>query len=155
MDPLIFLVIAVTVPTLVVVLLHVPTSAYFLSILVGKLLIGEFDLAFNGLIRNLASIDAQQSNLILFGLPVVLTVIFTRGKSPKHKFLFNLFGGLMSSAVALYYLEPQLSIISRLDPSTSSLVFGYQKYVVGLALIYALITSWSVAYKFRTKKHKG
>jgi hypothetical protein len=139
---------------LLLVFLRVRGVAFIFSILVGKLLSEELAGNVSGWLGNFSNIsDIRQIQLALLLLPVVLTVILTRSKTPKSKILVNavllLFGAVSLVLLALPYTD----LSGRLGETGQNIVSSYQSYIICAAGIVALVFTWLPDLKKR-EKHK-
>lgn len=151
MNELLTLAIVPTALWLILVFLRVRGVTLVLSILVGKLLADELSPKLYGSFGGLH--DMRQMQLALLLLPVALTIILTRGKTPKSKTLFNglalLFGSLSIILLALPYLD----ISSKINDTGQNIIDSYQSYILCAAGGVALVLAWLPDLK-REKKHK-
>lgn len=136
------------------VFLRVRGVAFILSILVGKLLSGELVGNVSTWINNFVNISGiRQIQLALLLLPVVITVILTRSKTPKSKTLVNgvllLFGTVSLVLLAL----PYTVLASKLNETGQNIVSSDQNYIICATGILALVFTWLPDLK-REKKHK-
>lgn len=138
--------------------LRVPPSVLFLSILVGKLFSDELsDELYGFAITFLPSLDGKYVQLFLLVIPVILTILFLKGTTPKSKMLFNglpLFFCLITLAL---FINPYINVVNNLEEPQRVLLTDNQSYVIALAALVTLISAWAPHMKvpLKGKKHKS
>ncbi len=138
------------------VFLRVRGVAFILSILVGKLLseelYGNVSSALSGFI-NLT--DTRQLQLALLLLPVALTIILTRSKTPKSKVVVNAVVLLFGSASLILLALPYTDLSAKLSDTGRDIINSYQSYVLCASGAVALFFTWLPDLKHADKhKHK-
>lgn len=147
---------------LIFLLLRVPSSIAFLSLLIGQLLASEasedvYD--FIGSIINVQQQEYVQITLLL--LPLLLTVLFLRGRVVKSKMFIEAIPTLLLAALTVMLLAPLLDQLNVLiNGSLKNQINDYRSIVIVAASISGLLSAW-LSYphnahgKRRKKKHSG
>lgn len=139
---------------LLILLLRVPSSVAFFSLLVGQLLSTEagndaYEFA-SGMIQ---INEIRYVQLVLLLLPLVLTIIFMRGRVKKSMLAVELVPALFVSAVTLmlaYPLIPELQTL--VDAATQDRSQDYRTVLLMAAAVSGIISAW-MSYPKPAEKH--
>lgn len=135
------------------VFLRVRGVALIWSVLAGKIFSDELSANASSAAGNFINIsDIRQIQLSLLLLPVILTVILTRSKTPKSKTLTNAFVLAFASASLVLLALPYTDLVSKLSETGQSIINSYQSYIVCAAAGVALVFTWLPDLK--RDKHK-
>jgi hypothetical protein len=147
---------------LVFLLLRVPSSIAFLSLLIGQLLSSEasedvYD--FVGSVVNVPQQEYIQITLLL--LPLLLTVLFLHGRVVKSKMFIEAIPTLLLAALTVILLAPLLDQLNVLiNGSLEGQIDDYRSIVIVAASVSGLLSAW-LSYphnahgKRRKKKHSS
>lgn len=146
---------------LVLLLLRVPSSIAFLSLLIGQLLSAEASEDVYGFVGSVINIAEQQYIQIgLLFLPLLLTVLFLHGRVAKAKIFIEAVPTLLLAALAILLLAPLLTELNvLLDSTSNNQIDAYKSIIVVAASISGLLSAW-LSYprsghgKHRKKHHK-
>lgn len=133
-------------------LLRVPSSIAFLSLLIGQLLSSEtggdvYD--FVGSLLHVSDLRYVQMALLL--LPLILTILFLRNHVPKAKLMIEALPILFVVALTILLLAPLLEPQDNLvNSATNDQVGTYKTVIVIAASISGLLSAW-ISYP---KAHK-
>lgn len=153
MNELLTLAIVPTGLWLILIFLRVRGVALIWSVLVGKLFSDELSGNLSSAAGNFINInDIRQTQLFLLFLPIILTVILTRSKTPKSKTLVNAFVLLFASASIVLLALPYTDLTSTLSETGRNIIDSYQGYIVCAAAGAALVFTWLPDLK--RDKHK-
>ncbi len=134
--------------------LRVPVFAVLFSLLVGQVLslqAGSDVYSFIADLTGLAKLAYVQIALLL--LPVVLTVVFLRGRTEKNKLAFELLPAVFTSLTLLLLLYPNLPFMRDiLDGATNNQIDGYRSVSLIIASVLGLVSVW---ISFPKTHHKG
>lgn len=158
MDSSIFLGIAALATWLVTVYLRIPPSVLFLSILVGKLFSDELSSElYSFTIKFMPNIDGKYVQLFLLVIPVILTILFLKGTTPKSKMLFNALPLFFCLVTLALFINPYINVVNNLDEPQRILLTENQSYVIAVSALITLISAWAPHMKvpLKGKKHKG
>lgn len=145
---------------LALLFLRVPSSIAFLSLLIGQLVATEASTDVYKLISTTLKIaDLRYVQAALLILPLLLTVLFLRGRVAKSKLVIEAVPTLFVVAVTILLLSPaipQLGVL--LDIATKDQLDAYKSIVIIAAAVSGLLSAW-VSYprsggKHHDKKHK-
>ncbi|HEX5798065.1 MAG TPA: hypothetical protein VFX79_01800 [Candidatus Saccharimonadales bacterium] len=143
MDETLILGIAVLALWALVVYLRIPTTVLFLSILIGKLFAEELSLdayeVVSGVLPGITTTAVQAGLLIL---PVVLTIVFLKGSTLKSSMLFNAVPLFFCLVTLGLFINPYFDVVSRLDEEQRIILTDNQSYVVAVAGLVTLLSSW-------------
>lgn len=143
---------------LALLLLRVPSSILFLSLLIGQLLANEASLEvydFIGSITQVTDLRLVQTMLLL--LPLLLTILFLRGRVAKSKLFIEAVPVLLVVALAILLVSPLVQQLkSMLEAATGGQLDAYTSIIVIAASISGLLSAWlsypKAAHKDK-KKH--
>lgn len=141
---------------IVLLALRVPSFVAFFSLLIGQLLATQstndvYDFA--GSIVHLN--DSRYVQIALLFLPVLLTILFLRGRVAKSKLVIEFIPALFVAATALVLLYPLVpEFQSKLDQITSGRIQMYQTAVIIAASISGLLSAWMSYPKPAHGKHE-
>jgi hypothetical protein len=147
---------------LVFLLLRVPSSIAFLSLLIGQLLsseAGEDVYDFVGSAINVPQQEYMQIALLL--LPLLLTVLFLHGRVVKSKIFIEAIPTLLLAALTVILLAPLLDQLSvSINDSLKGQIDDYRSIVIVAASVSGLLSAW-LSYphnahgRRRRKKHSS
>ncbi|MEX2014447.1 MAG: hypothetical protein WD885_00745 [Candidatus Saccharimonadales bacterium] len=143
MNETLILGIAVAALWALVVYLRIPATVLFLSILIGKLFAEELSLdaydVVSGVLPGVTTTMVQAGLLIL---PIVLTIIFLKGSAPKSGMLLNAVPLFFCLVTLGLFINPYFDVVSRLDEQQRIILTDNQSYVVAIAGLVTLLSSW-------------
>jgi hypothetical protein len=143
MNETLILGIAVLALWALVVYLRIPATVLFLSILIGKLFAEELSLdayeVVSGVLPGITTTAVQAGLLIL---PVVLTIVFLKGSTLKSSMLFNAVPLFFCLVTLGLFINPYFDVVSRLDEEQRIILTDNQSYVVAVAGLVTLLSSW-------------
>jgi hypothetical protein len=142
---------------LVFLLLRVPSSIAFLSLLIGQLLSSEasedvYD--FVGSVINVPQQEYIQISLLL--LPLLLTILFLHGRVVKSKMFIEAIPTLLLAALVVILLAPLLEQLNVLiNNSLKDQINNYRSIVIVAASVSGLLSAWlSYPHNAHGRKHK-
>jgi len=129
---------------LVLLLLRVPSSIAFLSLLIGQLLSTEASEDVYDFVGSIINITEQQYIQIgLLFLPLLLTVLFLHGRVAKAKIFIEAVPTLLLAALAILLLAPLLTELNvLLDSTSNNQIDAYKSIIVVAASISGLLSAW-------------
>jgi hypothetical protein len=137
-------------------ILRVPSSIAFLSLLIGQLLSTEASVdvySFIGSILHISEIKYVQMALLL--LPLLLTLLFLRGRVSKAKMGIEALPVLFVAALTILLLAPLLRPLQTiLDAATKDQLEAYKSIIVIAASISGLLSAWLSYPKLHSKHDK-
>lgn len=155
MNETLMLGIAVLALWALVVYLRIPATVLFLSILIGKLFAEELSLdaydVISGVLPGVTTTMVQAGLLIL---PVVLTIVFLKGTTPKSRMLFNAVPLFFCLVTLALFINPYFDVVSRLDEQQRIILTDNQSYVVAVAGLVTLLSAWLSRAKGLGGHHK-
>lgn len=135
--------------------LRVPSFVAFFSLLVGQLLATEASgdvYEFVGSLLNIPEFRYVQVALLF--LPLLLTVLFLKGRVPKSKLPIEFIPALFVAATAMSLLYPLVPALqSALDAATEDKTAYYKTIVIGAASVSGLLSAWLTYPKPHSDKH--
>jgi hypothetical protein len=138
--------------------LRVPSSIAFLSLLIGQLLSNEASAdvySFVGTVTHVSQLQYIQLALLL--LPLLLTVLFLRGRVSKAKIVIEAVPMLLLAALTILLAAPLLSQLDiLLDMASKDQVDAYKSIIVVAASVSGLLSAWlSYPKAHHDKKKRG
>jgi hypothetical protein len=137
-----------------ILFLRVPASVAFFSLLVGQLLATEAGNDAYEFVSGVVQVDEiRYVQLALLLLPLILTIIFMRGRVKKSMLAVELVPALFVSAVTLmlaYPLIPELKTI--VDTATQDRSQDYRTVLLLAAAVSGIISAW-MSYPKPADKH--
>ncbi len=125
------------------VYLRIPATVLFLSILIGKLFAEELSLdAYDVVSGVLPGVTTTMVQAGLLLLPVILTIVFLKGTTPKSRMLFNAVPLFFCLVTLGLFVNPYFDVVSRLDEQQRIILTDNQSYVVAVAGLVTLLSSW-------------
>lgn len=147
--------IAVLALWAMVVYLRIPATVLFLSILTGKLFAEELSLdaydVVSGVFPGLTTTMVQAGLLIL---PVILTIVFLKGSTPKSRMVFNAIPLFFCLVTLGLFINPYFDVVGRLDEQQRIILTDNQSYVVAVAGLITLLSAWLSRGKSLGRHHK-
>src|SRR3989344_4253073 len=137
--------IAITsVMTFGILFLRVPSFAVLFSLLVGQVLSMQASSDVYSFIADLSGLARYEYvQIILLLLPVVLTVVFLKGKAPKNKLAFELLPAIFASITLLILLYPNIEFVRTiLDIASGDQIEGYRSASLIIASVLGLASVW-------------
>lgn len=139
--------------------LRVPSSIAFLSILIGQLLSKEASddvYSFVGTILHVNNVQHIQVALLV--LPLILTILFLRGRIPQSKLAVEAIPALLVVALTLLLLSPLVpQLDTLLDIATKDQLNAYKSIIIVASSISALLSAWmsypKAGKSSKAKKH--
>lgn len=136
-------------------LLRVPSSIALLSLLIGQLLSTEASAdvySFVGTITHVSQLQYVQVALLL--LPLLLTILFLRGRVAKAKIFIEAVPTLLLAALTIVLLAPLLSQLNiLLDIASKDQLEAYKSIIVVAASVSGLLSAWLSYPKSGGKRH--
>ena len=140
---------------LLILLLRVPASVAFFSLLVGQLLATEASSDVYEFIGGILNVkDIKYIQIALLVLPLLLTILFLRGRVKKSQLLIEAIPALFVALVAVllaYPLIPELQ--SVVDSATQNKSEQYRSVILLGAAVSGLFSTW-MSYPKPHDKHK-
>ncbi len=134
---------------------RVPATVLFLSILIGKLFAEELSLdtyeVIGGIFPGLSATTVQAGLLVL---PVILTIVFLKGTTPKSNMLFNAIPLFFCLVTLGLFINPYFEVVGRLDEQQRIILTDNQSYVVAVAGLITLLNAWLSRGKGLGGRHK-
>lgn len=145
---------------LALLLLRVPSSIAFLSLLIGQLLSTEVEDDLYSLISSMMNVpNPQYIQIGLLLAPLVLTVLLLHGRVAKSKVFIEAIPLLLLSALTLILLSSFLNpLYDLLESATHRQLTAYKSIIVVAASASGLISAWlsypKVAHSGKSKHSK-
>jgi hypothetical protein len=137
--------------------LRVPSFVAFFSLLVGQLLATEASSDVYEFVSSLLQIpEFRYVQIGLLFLPLLLTVLFLKGRVAKSKLYIEFIPALFVAATALmlfYPLAPELQKV--LDSQTQDKTEYYKTIIIGAASVSGLLSAWLTYPKHHSDKKHG
>lgn len=144
MNELLILGVVIVVAWFGLLLLRVPSSIAFLALLIGQLLANEASVEVYNFIGSVTKVsDLRLVQIGLLVLPLLLTLLFLRGRVPKSKMIIEAVPVLMVvalSAILISPLQPQLK--SLLEMASNDRLDAYKSIIVIAASVSGLLSAW-------------
>ncbi|MGI9027723.1 MAG: hypothetical protein ACR2FM_02675 [Candidatus Saccharimonadales bacterium] len=136
--------------------LRVPSSIAFLSLLIGQLIVTEVSTdVYNAVASTLHIADLRYVQATLLILPLLLTVLFLRGRVAKSKLIIEAIPTLFVAALTVLLLGPAISALGTLlDIATSDRLDAYKSIIVIAASVSGLLSAWFSYPRPAGKEHK-
>lgn len=138
----------------IILALRVPASVAFFSLLVGQLLSTEAGNDTYDFVTGFLHVDEiRYVQLALLFLPLLLTLLFMRGRVKKSSLAVELVPALFVAVVAImlaYPLIPELKTI--VDSATQDRSQDYRTVILMAAAVSGLISAW-LSYPKPAEKH--
>lgn len=136
-------------------LLRVPSSIAFLSLLIGQLLANQASADVYSFISTLTHVsDELYIQIALLVLPLGLTVLFMRGRVTASKRLIEAVPILLVVALTMVLLGPLFEPLgSLIETATNGQSDAYKSMIVVAASVAALLSAW-LSYPRPLKDHK-
>ncbi len=139
--------------------LRVPSSIAFLSLLIGQLIATEASADVYGFVGSALKIsDPRYIQATLLVLPLLLTILFLRGRVAKSKLPIEAIPTLFVVSLAVLLLGPSIPALSTmLNMATNNQLDAYKSIIIIAASVSGLLSAW-FSYprppKDHAKKHK-
>lgn len=129
---------------LALLLLRVPSSIAFLSLLIGQLLATEASSDVYEFVSSVTQVSKMQYvQIALLVLPLVLTVLFLHHRVSKAKLLIEAVPVLLLSALTVMLLAPlESSLNQTLEAATNDQADAYKTIIIIAASISGLLSAW-------------
>lgn len=151
------LVLAVLVVVLWIafVWLRVPAALLFLSLLVGRQLVSEIGYDAHEFASSVARISEPKTvQLLLLLLPVILSVLFLRGKLAKSKMVIEAIPLLFAAATLVLFAAPLIPRLQQiLDSVLHTQTDTYRSLVIVCGSISVLVLTWFSYARGAHEKH--
>lgn len=146
----------VVVSWIVMLVLRVPASIAFLSLLIGQLLVSQAGPDVFSFVSSSANIsDVRYVQMAMLLLPLLLTVLILRARVPASKLLFEAVPMLLVVALAVFLLAPLLFPLENLlNTATDGRANSYQSMVAAGASVAGLVSAWLSYPKPANGKHR-
>lgn len=137
-------------------LLRVPSSIAFLSLLIGQLLANQASSDVYSFIASLIKIpDVRYVQIALTVLPLLLTMLFLRGRVSKAKLPIEALPVLFVVALTILLLSPLVPELNALlEMATDDKLEAYKSIIVIAASVSGLLSAWLSYPKPAHKDHK-
>ncbi len=137
-------------------LLRVPSSIAFLSLLIGQLVSSEAGPDVYAFIGSAVRVnDSHYVQLALLVLPLFVTILLLRGRVAKHKLAIEAVPNLFVVALTMVLLAPLLPVLgAALDMATHDKLSAYKTIIVVAASVSGLLSAWLSYPKPNKDKHK-
>ena len=135
-------------------MLRVPSSIAFLSLLIGQLLSNEASLDVYNFVGSVTQVsDLRLVQIVLLLLPLLLTILFLRGRVPKSKMVIEAVPVLLVVALAVLLVSPLVPQLGALlETATNNRLDAYRSIIVIAASISGLLSAW-LSYPKAAKDH--
>lgn len=129
---------------LVFLLLRVPSSIAFLSLLIGQLLASEASEDVYDFVSSAINVQQQEYvQIALLLLPLLLTVLFLRNRVVKSKMFIEAIPTLLLAALVVILLAPLLEQLNVLiSGSLKDQIDNYRGIVIVAASVSGLLSAW-------------
>lgn len=140
-------------------LLRVPSSIAFLSLLIGQLLANQASADVYSFIASIIRIpEVRYVQIALLVLPLLLTVLFLRGRVSKPKLPIEAIPTLFVIALTILLISPLVPQLNTLlEMATDDKLEAYKSIIVIAASVSGLLSAWlsypKGAHKEHHKKH--
>ncbi len=137
-------------------LLRVPSSIAFLSLLIGQLLADQASDDVYSFVSTMTHVpEGYYIQAALLVLPLVLTILFMRGRIARSKLLVEAVPTLLVVALTIMLIGPIVpSLNTLLQSATEGKVDAYKSIVVVAASVAALLSAWLSYPKNSHKEHE-
>lgn len=138
-------------------MLRVPSSIAFLSLLIGQLLTNEASVEVYNLVAALTPIgQLRDVQVILLLLPLLLTILFLKGRIPKSKLAIEALPTLFVVGLCVVLLSPVIQELKIfVDMATDDQADTYNTIIVIAASVSGLLSAWfSYPRPAHDKHHK-
>lgn len=155
MNELLILGALVLVPVSMFGILRVPAIVVFFSVLIGNLLATEASVEAYEFVSGLFNLEQYKYiQLGLFVLPIVLGVLFMRGRVPKSKIVIEVLPHLFATLLAIVLLFPILpELKSFADKTSDGQIDEFATLIIVISAVFAIFSLWK-SYPKAHKKHK-
>lgn len=153
---LIILIFVIVIVTLAILFLRVPAFAILFSLLVGNVLSSELSNEAYGFAASIINISQYQYiQAILLVVPLLLTVLFLRGRTEKSKLVFEILPALFAVVTLILLLYPFLPILkTALDAGLDNeIAQSSGSSLIAMAVV-GLISVWISFPKPHKAKHE-
>ncbi len=137
-------------------LLRVPSSIAFLSLLIGQLVSSETGSDVYARIGSTLRVNNNHYvQVALLILPLAVTILLLRGRVAKHKLAIEAVPDLFVVALTMLLLAPLLPALgAALDMATHDKLGSYKTIIVLAASVSGLLSAWLSYPKPHHDKHK-
>lgn len=124
--------------------LRVPSSIAFLSLLIGQLLANEASINVYTFIASVTKVSQlQYVQVALLLLPLLLTVLFLRGRVAKSKLVIEAVPIVMVVALTILLVSPLVPQLNTLlTTATGNRLDAYKSIIVIAASVSGLLSAW-------------
>lgn len=137
-------------------MLRVPSSIAFLSLLIGQLLANEASVDVYSFIGSVTKVsDLRLIQIVLLILPLIMTILFLRGRVAKSKMFIEAVPILLVVALTMLLLSPLVpQLKSWLEMASHDSLDAYKSIIVVAASISGLLSAWLSYPKSSHHDHK-
>lgn len=141
-------------------MLRVPSSIAFLSLLIGQLLSNEAGVEVYNFIAAMTHVtELRFVQVTLLLLPLLLTILFLKGRVAKSKLFIEALPGLFVVALAILLISPLIPELNTiLETATRNSLDTYRSMIIIAASVSGLLSAWlsypGSAHHGKKKKHK-
>ena len=124
--------------------LRVPAALLFLSLLVGRQLVSEVGIEAHEFVSSVVRVnDPRIVQLTLLLLPVILSLLFLRGKLAKSKMIIEAVPLLFAAATMVLFTAPLIPRLQQLlDSVLDNQTDTYRSLIVVCAAVSILVLTW-------------
>lgn len=135
-------------------LLRVPSSIAFLSLLIGQLLAVQASPDVYSFIGSIIKVnDTRLIQAVLLLLPLVLTILLLRNRVPKSKTFIEAVPILLVVALTILLVSPLVpQLTALLNEATKGQLDAYKSIIVIAASVSGLLSAW-LSYPKAPKDH--
>ncbi len=137
-------------------LLRVPSSIAFLSLLIGQLLANEASVDVYSLISSILHLpEFRMVQIVLLILPLLLTILFLRNRVAKSQMVIEAVPVLLVVALTIILVSPLVPALNELlQSATNNQLSAYKSIIVVAASISGLLSAWMSYPKAHKEHHK-
>jgi hypothetical protein len=138
-----------------IIYLRVPAFAAFFSLLVGQLLSAEASTGAYDFVGGVIGTEMRYIQLGLLLLPLILTILFLKGRRSKSKLALDLIPALFVAAVGVVLASPLIPNGENLmQEATNGQVERYTTVLLIAAAVSGLLSAWTSFPKLHEKHGK-
>ncbi len=140
---------------LIIIILKVPASVAFFSVLVGQLLSSEVSVEAYDFIGGLLHVgEFKYVQVALLVAPFILTLLFLKGRAPGSKLVFEIVPALFASAVLLLLVYPLVTWLQTIvEIGTYDQIERYRTIIIIAASVTVLVSTYLNYPKPHHEKH--
>lgn len=136
--------------------LRVPSTIVFFSLLVGQLLATQLGSETSDLIDQYTNVpDFRYILTSLLIIPVIITVLFLRGRVSSSKRIIEALPLLLCALSLVIFVDNYYSFSSKLPQDQVQLLETYESLIVSAGAVLSLVSAWlSYPKPHKSKHHK-